>query len=203
MKRDPKATATEGTAARILAAAAQMLASEGRAALSMRKIAGRLGLSQAALYRHFGSKDELIGTIIAAGYAQMLTRVLDAANGEDDPRQALRKSIRAYVAFALEKPEFFKSLLLEPVGPSGVGIEVFATGVSRRRRSFGFLAECLVRGMDAGLFAKADPEITAQAVWAAMFGLTARLVIEGKDLRGAGGRIAEREIELILRGLSA
>jgi AcrR family transcriptional regulator len=180
-----------------------MLVGEGYSALSMRKIASRLGLSQAALYRHYRDKADLVRTIIASGYSEMLARVVAEAGGESDPREALKRGIRAYIAYSTERPEFFKSVLLAPLGSDGAGTEAFATGVTRKRRSFGFLAELLERGMDAGLFAKADAELTAQALWAAMFGLTARLVIEGKSLRGAGARIAEREIEILLRGLEA
>jgi len=202
-KKQETATAEEGTASRILTVATKMLMEEGCAGLSMRKISSRLGLSQAALYRHYRNKAELVQTIIAAGYAGMLDRVLSAARGENDPRIMLKKSIEAYISYALEKPEFFKSVLLAPPGPGSEDVNVLSAGVARKRRSFGFLAECLAKGMDAGLFARADIELTAQAVWAAMFGLTARLVLEGKRSAGIGSRIVEREIEISLRGLSA
>jgi AcrR family transcriptional regulator len=192
----------EGTQARILTTAAEMLAEEGYAALSMRKIGARLGLSQAAIYRHYESKGALVARIIEAGYRRMLGRVQAAAEGEADPREVLRKCFKAYLAFAIENPQLFRSILLGPLGAEGSAIAALSPGVTRKRESFALLAGTLRRGMELGLFASADIESTAQAVWAAMFGLSARLAIEGRGLDETAARVAEREIDIILRGLS-
>jgi TetR/AcrR family transcriptional regulator len=72
------------TATRILDTAEQLFAERGYAAVSVREIAGRVGLNQASLYNHFPSKQALyeavlerglkpIGEILARGGAQPLT----------------------------------------------------------------------------------------------------------------------------------
>lgn len=193
----------EGSASRILAAAAEILADEGYEALSMRKVAARVGLSQAAIYRHYRDKAELLASVIGSGYAR-LSEGLAALKPEGKmPQEALAEGIRRYVDFALDSPRLFRAILLQDLGPAGKGIEAFAPGVSRRKKTFELLSTTIERGMSEGGFSPGDPELTAQAVWAAMFGLAARLTLESGLDRGRIEALREREIEIILRGLSA
>jgi len=79
-----RAAEAASTATRILDVAEQLFAESGYAAVSVRDIAGRVGLNQASLYNHFPSKQALyeavlerglapIREILAHGAAQMLT----------------------------------------------------------------------------------------------------------------------------------
>jgi AcrR family transcriptional regulator len=196
-------TEAEGSASRILAAAAEILADEGYEALSMRKVAARVGLSQAAIYRHYRDKAELMASVIGAGYARLAGKLEGGEQLGGRPEAILAEGIRRYVDFALDSPRLFRAILLQDLGPAGKGIEAFAPGVSRRRRTFELLSSTIARGMAGGSFSPGDPELTAQAVWAAMFGLAARLSLESGLDRGRIEALREREIEIILRGLSA
>ena len=193
----------EGTATRILGAATELLVAEGYAALSMRKVAGRLGLSQAAIYRHYKDKAELVGRIVAEGYAGLVAIVEGLATKSGRPETVLAEGIRAYVAFATNHASIFKAVLLQDIGQAQAGVDALSPGVARRRRTFAFLADFLEEGMKKGIFAKADPEITAQALWAAMFGLASRAAIEGGKGKHRLDAVIERQIEIVLRGLRA
>jgi len=193
----------EGSASRILAAAAEILADEGYEALSMRKVAARVGLSQAAIYRHYKDKAELLSSVIGAGYSRLAGSIDKGDYEAGRPETVLAEGIRRYVDFALDSPRLFRAILLQDLGPAGKGIEAFSPGVSRRRKTFELLSSTIARGMAEGGFSPGDPELTAQAVWAAMFGLAARLSIETELDRSRIEALREREIEIILRGLSA
>jgi AcrR family transcriptional regulator len=193
----------EGTAARILAAATELLVAEGYAALSMRKVAGRLGLSQAAIYRHYKDKAELVGRIVAGGYSELVGIVEGLATKTGRPETILAEGIRDYVGFATKHASIFKAVLLQDIGRAQTEVNALSAGVARRRRTFGLLADFLEAGMKKGVFAKADPEITAQALWTAMFGLASRAALEGGKGRRRLDAVLERQIEIILRGLRA
>src|ERR1700748_336796 len=49
---------------RILAAALELVEERGADALSMRSLAQRLGSGTATLYRHFGSRSELVASLV-------------------------------------------------------------------------------------------------------------------------------------------
>ncbi|MEU0566424.1 TetR/AcrR family transcriptional regulator C-terminal domain-containing protein [Nonomuraea sp. NPDC005983] len=70
--RPPHPAAHDGelTRGRIVRAAIGIADAEGLAAVSMRGIAGRLGVATMSLYRHIGSKDDLVELMIAAVLAE-------------------------------------------------------------------------------------------------------------------------------------
>jgi len=168
----------EKTSERILRKAEEILANEGYDGLSMRKIAARVGISQAAIYRHYSDKAQLVARIVAAGYGRLVAMAERVFAAQGSAEDKLRSAIRGYIELSLERPELFKAVMLRDIGPAQKGAEVLAEGVSSGRRTFALLAQTLAAGMEAGTFRRADPEITAQAVWAAMYGLAARLILE-------------------------
>jgi TetR/AcrR family tetracycline transcriptional repressor len=58
-------------------AAFDLVDEQGITALTMRGLAGRLGVAPMSLYRHFSSKDELLDAVVAAGCQRVVLRVLD------------------------------------------------------------------------------------------------------------------------------
>jgi AcrR family transcriptional regulator len=190
-----------GSSARILAAATELLVEEGYGALSMRRVAARVGLSQAAIYRHYRDKAALVGKIVAEGYSGLVELVEALDDRSRPPDLLLATGIRAYVDFATRSSSIFKAVLLQDIGPSGAAVDALSPAVAGRRRTFALLTELVRRGMDEGLFAPSDPELTAQAVWAAMFGLASRAAIEGGS--GHATLVVDRQIEILLRGLGA
>lgn len=193
----------EGSAVRILEAATAMLVESGYEGLSMRKLGARVGLSQAAIYRHYRDKADLVGKIIESGYRRLLAKIEALPALGSDPAAELAAGIRAYVDFALDSPDLFKAVLLQDLGPAKGAIEAFTPGVSRRRRTFALLTAQIGRGVEAGLFAPCDLELTAQALWSAMFGLAARMAMEGDGPPESRRAVIERSIELLLSGLAA
>jgi AcrR family transcriptional regulator len=193
----------QDTSERILASAEAILAERGYEGLSMRAVGARAGISQAAIYRHYSDKSALVGTIVARGYARIVGRLEGILASGGNEAELLASSMKGYVELSLERPELFKAVLLRGLGPAQEGANVLARGVSEGRRSMALLVGALERGMASGAFVPADPELTAQAVWAAMYGLTARIVLEGLEPCEHRAALVDREVELVVRGLVA
>lgn len=103
------ATTTLGAAtrAKLMQAAARIVAGEGMAAATTAAIAAEAGVAEGTLYRHFESKDELL----IAAYRQMKQEVfIDAANGLDTsiaPPERLKRTWKAiYLAYRANKDAF-------------------------------------------------------------------------------------------------
>lgn len=87
----------------ILQAAIAVMAEHGYHGTSVRDIALRAGVSPAALYHHFASKQQVLATIMERGIEALLQRTrsaLDAAG--DDPVDRLRTLVEVQVLFHLE-----------------------------------------------------------------------------------------------------
>lgn len=188
------------TTERILRAATTILETQGYAAISMRRVGKLAGISQAAIYRHYRDKDELIRRIIGEGYADLVRTLEKLASSKTSPEEKVFSAFRGYIDFVMARPSLFKALLLQDIGPAGSALKALGSGVSRQRKTFELLTGILRSGMDSGDFAPADPELTGQALWAAVFGLAARLAIEDAPSDRVTA-LAERQLRILIRGL--
>ncbi|PKL26188.1 MAG: hypothetical protein CVV47_03400 [Spirochaetae bacterium HGW-Spirochaetae-3] len=188
------------TAERILRAGLFLLETKGYASLTMRRVGTLAGISQAAIYRHYRDKDALVFRIIGDGYADLARRLETLASGENPPDEKLLLAFRGYIDFVMEKPALFKALLLQDIGIAGSALNALGPGVSRQRRTFELLAATLREGMDTGYFERSDPETTAQVVWSAVFGLAARMAIEGVPPDRAAV-LADTQLRILIRGI--
>jgi TetR/AcrR family transcriptional regulator, cholesterol catabolism regulator len=124
---DPR-TKGDRTRRRLLDAAAAEVARHGRAGASLSAIAAAAGLKPGSIYFHFGSREQLIDTVLEEGVRESLAR-LDQAMAEvthpaqpGDPRARLRAAIRAHLA-ALHDLRDYAAVVLAPAlaldGPPG------------------------------------------------------------------------------------
>ena len=89
--------------AALLRAAGKRLEKEGVAALSLRALTRRTGVSHAAPYRHFRDRDSLLAALAAEGFA-----ILGREQREAAAAGGLRAMGEAYVRFALAHPQRFR-----------------------------------------------------------------------------------------------
>ena len=96
----------------ILDAAMQCFASAGFRGATTREIASRVGITEAALYRHFPSKEALYAAIIARKIeAPDLTAHLEAAARAGDDRAVLGGLARTLIERVEADPAFLRILL--------------------------------------------------------------------------------------------
>lgn len=84
---------TQSTAARIRTAALDLFAVRGFGGTSMRELADRVGISPAALYYHFPSKDQLVESVVAP-YLDAVDALLA---GDRDRPDGARPLLGAYL----------------------------------------------------------------------------------------------------------
>lgn len=78
----------ERNRAAIIEAAADVLAEQG-CGVDVREIAQRSGVGMGTLYRHFPTKDELLGTVLEREFTTWSTAARQQAAATEDPRAAL------------------------------------------------------------------------------------------------------------------
>ena len=80
-RASPRRTATRET---ILAAALTCFARDGYRRTALDRVAREAGISRAALYLHFGSKEALFRALVAAWHARATAEAAEAARGDGD-----------------------------------------------------------------------------------------------------------------------
>ncbi len=94
---------------RIVQAAAGILEAEGPQGLTMRAVAAATGVRAPSLYKHVGSRAELI-RLVASDAVAALADDLQAAASTGEPRRDLAAIARSYRAFAHARPEAYRLL---------------------------------------------------------------------------------------------
>jgi AcrR family transcriptional regulator len=95
----------------LLAAALDLIAERGLAALTFAEVARAVGVSAAAPYRHFRDLNALIGELALQGFQRFATE-LEAAwdQGRPDPVAAVENCGRAYLRFARREPAAYATM---------------------------------------------------------------------------------------------
>ncbi len=89
----------------MLAAALRVFRARGVHGASMRAIADEAGITEAAIYRHFASKSELLTTLFLRCADELYTHLFAAQEGISDPVERLVVLAQAFFDFALSHPE--------------------------------------------------------------------------------------------------
>ena len=107
----------QGTLAEIKQLAMRQIAQGGAGALSLNAIAKEMGMSGAALYRYFASRDDLLGAIIVDAYEDLAVTLEAAAAGPHASAAArFQAVVKAYRAWALAEPYRYRLVFSSPVG---------------------------------------------------------------------------------------
>jgi AcrR family transcriptional regulator len=154
----------------ILDAAREIFAREGYESFSMRKLAKQIEYSPGSIYLHFKNKEELFETLVEESFERLLQALNRIKNGqaEEDPAEALKKGMRAYVEFGLRNPNDYRfAFLLRPP---------VLKRPYRTHPAFGTMRHMVGRCVDEKRFRPVDVETTSQALWAAIHGITSLLI---------------------------
>jgi len=150
-------------ARRLLTAAASCFAERGYHATTTRDIASRAGMSPAAVYIHYPSKEELFYQISRVGHDAALATVRQAATGTDDPVERLRAVVREFTLWHARRPTLARTIQYEL---AALTPEHFAAIADTRRETDRVVREAIQAGVASGDFDVADIPGTALAILA-------------------------------------
>jgi AcrR family transcriptional regulator len=186
----------------LIQAGLALLEDAGAAALDLRKVARKAGVSHAAPYRHFADKQALVAAINEEGFHRLAERIQSALR--EAPRETfeqLQAIAKAYVQFAREHPwlmrEMFSGLTVER--------ETFPALSAASKAVFKYYVEVVTFGQQAGKIIDGDPGALAGVLWALLHGV-AMLTIE-KQIRpytdGPDGaeRVTRFSVQMLYEGL--
>lgn len=161
---------TPDAARRLLLGAVEAFAERGFHATTTRDIAGRAGMSPAALYIHYKTKEELLFQISKVGHERSVSVLAEAADASDRGRSGssgmsdadrLARAVRQFVRWHAEHHTTARVVQYEL---AALGEEHYEEIVALRRRSEEILRGVLESGDASGEFEVADIRGTTLAV---------------------------------------
>lgn len=162
---------------RILDAAKKLFAREGVDNVSIRRIAGAIDYSPAAIYRYFGSKREILSVLRDEGFQRFVEAHKERARAIEDPLARLRASGRGYIRFALAEPEYFNLMFCTNCEQVDMEGELGDSARESFERFRANVEECVTLGH----FGEAEVDTVVVALWSAVHGLS-HLITTGQLL---------------------
>lgn len=158
--------AEAGTSEQIKAAALEILESEGPEAVSMRRIAGALGITPMAIYHHFRNKEALLHAIVDGEFAKFHDEVRRLPPSGPHVRRLLAV-LDSYVLYAFRRPRIFDYVFSERRPDARRYPEDFR---ARRSPTLNQLADSVSAAMEDGYLRRADVWEVALGIWAHVHG---------------------------------
>jgi AcrR family transcriptional regulator len=179
-------TGRGGTRGALIRAAAGLLEERGMAAVTLRSVGERAGVSRQAPYRHFADKEELL-SVVAAGYFERVgEEMAGAAEAAGGPLGRLDAMVAAYVGFALENPARCRLMF----GPEVKGSPYPAVHEAARAVHERFV-RTVAESQEAGLLPGGDSVELAALVYATAHGaVDLALSGHGEDTKRLGDPLA-------------
>jgi len=177
---------------RILKVAVELMTKEGLAALSMREVARRSGVSHQAPYHHFENREAILAAIAEEGFKQF-NAALESASGSNAVAR-LTAAGRAYVGFALSHPAHFQVMFR----PGLVNLDKYPSALAEANRGFAILQSLIDRVVKEKFLPPSHADGMVILAWAFVQGLSV-LLLEGPLRRTGDDLKSNDEIESALR----
>ncbi len=136
----------------------------------MRELAGAIGVSHRALYRHFADREALLDELAVRTTRALHGAMLAAAGEPATPRARLEAAIDAYVRFAFRRPRAYGHAMRAGIARSSApaAVREAARGLGR---DVGALYAATVAAAGSAVVDEPDCEHDSMALWGAVHGL--------------------------------
>jgi len=177
----------------ILAAARDAFGRGGYESVSMRSLAEALGVSHGSIYVYFKDKDEIFEVLVRESFDQLAAALRQIGGRRGDPVQFLKRAGRKYVEFGLRNPSAYEfAFMLRRPG-----------GTDEPHVAYEYLRAAVKRCIDAKRFRIRDVDAASQALWAAVHGVTALLIVRPSfpwaRQKTLIGRVVDSAVDGLLR----
>ena len=157
----------------LLDAALHIVETQGTEALTLRAVARLAGVSQAAPYRHFASKEALLAAVAEDGFRSLMAAMRQSLDDcGEGPLGRLRAVGLGYVTFATSHPSHFRVMF----GRERVERSAFPSLRQAADDTLGIVVDAISDCQRAGLVRSEEPAAElALFAWSCVHGLSALL----------------------------
>jgi len=161
----------------ILAAAWNMVITEGWQSLSIRKIADAIEYSIPVIYNHFENKEAILLEFSKEGFQKLAVVLTEAKNSEETPSAQLSAMADAYWDFAFENKEYYQLMF-------GLGIPAceMVNQITEMKEMTSILISTIKEALEAADNTVSDYFLKFHTYWSILHGLVSIQMIdkEGK-----------------------
>ncbi|MXQ11515.1 TetR/AcrR family transcriptional regulator [Microvirga makkahensis] len=175
----------------LIDAAQRFIAERGLGGFTLADAAKLVGVTPAALYRHFRGREALVAEVAFRGFDELAKRLGKALQSEGTALERFTRMGEAYLAFAEQEPGFYTAMFsAKPMESEGCGLwakgaaDKGPEGARPAGNAFDYLVQALSKTFPEG-FQGVDTRFIAIEVWALSHGI-ATLDAAGQLPKGPG-----------------
>lgn len=156
----------------ILSAAESVFASDGAEGLSIRRLAEKIDYSPSAIYKYFGSKDELVFELKEAFFEKILEKIDYIVDQNTPYHLRARGCVATYVGIAVDKPHHYAAAFAGQISDPGPTEDDPGFVETKKGLAFSVLKKMVQEGIDDGhLRPELNASLAAKSIWASCHGL--------------------------------
>ncbi len=137
----------------IIETAGKILASSGLSGLTTKNLAREIGFSEAALYRHFASKEEIILALLRFLHADMDQRLRNVYRADQDPVANFRALFESQFRFFSRNPHFVVAVFSDGLLEESESINQAILKLMQVKMNY--LMPIITQGQQQGIFTQA------------------------------------------------
>ena len=182
----------------IIAAAGQLISEDGYAKLTTKRLAERMQFSEAALYRHFASKEDILVKMLELLTASVQERMEAVAEREELPDQRLRAMFDSHFTYFKAHPEYLMAIFATNFMEPSPAIDKAIRSLMEVMR--GHLKAVVSAGQEADAFTRAIPtDMLVQIVMGTfrLHMLQWRMTGKNSDVKRVGNKLIDTVLTLI------
>src|SRR3954469_16969378 len=171
----------------LIEAAQRFIAERGLGGFTLADAAKLVGVTPAALYRHFRGREALVAEVAFRGFDELAKRLGKALQSEGTALERFTRMGEIYLAFAEQEPGYYAAMFAPRLGEErkpGVTNSAKNAQLAPVEGPFDLLVKGLASTFPEG-FGGVDPRFIAIEVWSLAHGL-AMLDAAGQLPRGPG-----------------
>jgi AcrR family transcriptional regulator len=166
----------------LVEAARRFIAERGLTGFTLVDAAKLVGVTPAALYRHFRGREALVAEVAYRGFSQLAERLARALKGAGTPIERFTRMGEAYLTFAEQEPGYYAAMF--STASTGDEKPSPPPAAPAPETAFDLLVKALETVFPEG-FGTVGPRFVALEVWALSHGI-AMLDAAGQLPRGPG-----------------
>ena len=197
-RTDRKDAGSERVRQAILEHAQRLLIEDGPHALSMRKLAERIGSSTIVIYTHFRDKAAILDAIFQEGF-ERLGQAMATVPVHQDAMDHVIALGKAYRKCSLAQAAAYQVMFTRCVP----GFEPSAEALESSRRCFALLRDAVQAAADAGYAMPQGVTETTQVCWGTLHGLISLELFGYLGGKQAGEQRLDHAMQLLRAGVLA
>ena len=159
----------------LIEAALELLEEKGIDALSLRSIAKKTDVTQAAPYSHFRDKNDLLAAVAEIGFQKLAIQMAEAATGIKETQSQIEKLVASYINFASTNKSLFQLMFSRELS----NMKEYPTLAMTAGKSYSLISTALSKRSNN----KEDTRFLTIAIWSLCHGLTSLIIDEKIDIK--------------------